>query len=207
MSVGFNDHDTLLALGVTPVAVCDWYGDYPYATWPWAQNELGDAQLAVLSSAELNIEAVAARDPDLIVGIFSGMTKREYELLSQIAPTVATPRDSTTSASAEAASCSGRAESTPVAGVTEGVVDAVDGGALVIVPGLLIDSHDAAEATSPRDGADPHPPLTGQPPQLGPQRLLLVPITDSTMLKPCDARRARIDCASASVGCGRRNCR
>jgi len=63
----------------------------------------------------------------------------------------------------------------PVAGLTEGVVDAVDDGAFVIVPGLLIESHDA-DATSPRDGLDPHPPPTGQPPQLGPQRLLLVPL-------------------------------
>src|SRR5262245_5354376 len=31
ISVGFVDQDTILALGVTPVAVRDWYGDQPYA--------------------------------------------------------------------------------------------------------------------------------------------------------------------------------
>ena len=36
VSVGVTEHDFLLALGVVPVAVTDWYGDQPYATWPWA---------------------------------------------------------------------------------------------------------------------------------------------------------------------------
>ena len=89
VSVGFNDHDTLLALGVTPVGVRDWYGDQPSATWPWAQDELAGAEPVVLPSAELDLEAVAALEPDLIVGIFSGMTQQEYDVLSQIAPTVA----------------------------------------------------------------------------------------------------------------------
>src|SRR5690606_23184754 len=35
VSVGFGEHDGLLALGVVPIAVRDWYGDQPYATWPW----------------------------------------------------------------------------------------------------------------------------------------------------------------------------
>lgn len=95
VSVGFNDQDTLLALGVTPVGVREWYGDYPYATWPWAQDELGDATPEVLPAAEINFEAVAALDPDLIVGVFSGMTADDYELLSQIAPTVAQPAEYT----------------------------------------------------------------------------------------------------------------
>ena len=41
VSIGFSDQDWLLALGVTPIAVRDWYGDQPFATWPWAQDELG----------------------------------------------------------------------------------------------------------------------------------------------------------------------
>ena len=43
VSVGFAEHEGLLALGVEPVGVRDWYGDQPYATWPWAQDELGDS--------------------------------------------------------------------------------------------------------------------------------------------------------------------
>lgn len=93
VSVGFNDHDTLLALGTTPVGVRDWYGDQPDATWPWAQDELGDADPEVLSSEQIDVEAVAALEPDLIAGVFSGMTEREYQLLSQIAPTIAQPAE------------------------------------------------------------------------------------------------------------------
>ena len=48
VTVGVTEQDTVLALGVTPVGVTDWYGDQPYATWPWAQDELGDATPEVL---------------------------------------------------------------------------------------------------------------------------------------------------------------
>lgn len=42
--VGFTEQDILLALGVTPVATTEWYGDQPYAVWPWATPKLGDAK-------------------------------------------------------------------------------------------------------------------------------------------------------------------
>jgi iron complex transport system substrate-binding protein len=91
VSIGFAEHDLLLALGVIPVAVRDWYGDQPYGTWPWAQDELGDAQPELLSAGELNFEQIAELDPDLIVGIASGMTDTDYATLAAIAPTVAQP--------------------------------------------------------------------------------------------------------------------
>lgn len=37
-SIGYSDHDDLLALGHKPVAVRDWYGDMDKATWPWAAD-------------------------------------------------------------------------------------------------------------------------------------------------------------------------
>ena len=43
----------------------------------------------MLSSTELNFEQISALDPDLIVGISSGMTDEEYATLSEIAPTIA----------------------------------------------------------------------------------------------------------------------
>lgn len=89
VSVGFNDHDVLLALGTVPVAVREWFGEQPQATWRWARDELGDAQPEVLSSGELDFEQIASLDPDLIVGVYSGITKDEYKALSRIAPTVA----------------------------------------------------------------------------------------------------------------------
>ncbi len=89
VSVGFAEHDMVLALGVTPVGVRDWYGEQPFGTWPWAQDELGDAEPEVISSEALNFEQIAAMEPDLILGLSSGMTDSDYEKLAAIAPTVA----------------------------------------------------------------------------------------------------------------------
>jgi iron complex transport system substrate-binding protein len=91
VSIGYGEHDGLLALGVVPVAVREWYGEFPSATWPWAQDALGDARPEVLSGTDLNFEAIAALRPDVIMGISSGMSDDDYEKLSQIAPTVAQP--------------------------------------------------------------------------------------------------------------------
>jgi iron complex transport system substrate-binding protein len=93
VSIGFSDQDWLLALGVTPIAVRDWYGDQPFATWPWAQDELGDAKPTVLASTDLNFEEIAELKPDLIVGVYSGITESDYAILSEIAPTLAQPGD------------------------------------------------------------------------------------------------------------------
>jgi iron complex transport system substrate-binding protein len=88
VSAGFTDQDYVLALGVVPVAVREWFGEKPYATWPWAQDELGGAEPEVLPSTELNFEQIAGLQPDLIVGVSSGMTREEYDTLSEIAPTL-----------------------------------------------------------------------------------------------------------------------
>lgn len=89
VSVGFSDQDPVLAFGVAPVGIREWYGKQPYATWPWAQQALGDATPTVLGAAEIEFEKVAALEPDLIVGLSSGMTASDYATLSKIAPTLA----------------------------------------------------------------------------------------------------------------------
>ena len=95
VTVGVTEHDTVLALGVTPVGVTDWYGDQPFATWPWAQDELGSAEPEVLSSADgLQYERIAALEPDLIIGTNAGLDETMYEQLSAIAPTIAHPAGS-----------------------------------------------------------------------------------------------------------------
>jgi iron complex transport system substrate-binding protein len=97
VTVGFSDQDPVLAMGVRPVAVTDWYGDYPHATWPWAQDELGDAQPTVLNKGaftgtpEYRYEDIAAVAPDLIIGLYTSMDDTQYQTLSRIAPTVAPP--------------------------------------------------------------------------------------------------------------------
>ncbi|WP_232663868.1 iron-siderophore ABC transporter substrate-binding protein [Pseudonocardia sp. TRM90224] len=97
VTVGYSDQDPLLALGVRPVGVTDWYGDHPYATWPWAQDELGDAKPVVMNKGEFTgtpnykFEEIAKLEPDLIVGYYTQMSPSEYEKLTAIAPTVGPP--------------------------------------------------------------------------------------------------------------------
>lgn len=91
LSLGYNEHDAIFALGVEPIAVRYWYGDEDDAIFPWAEEAAGGANPPVLNMphGELNFEAIAALEPDLILGVYSGITEEEYETLSAIAPTVA----------------------------------------------------------------------------------------------------------------------
>ncbi|SFA39319.1 iron complex transport system substrate-binding protein [Rhodococcoides kroppenstedtii] len=90
VSVGLTEQDTLLALGIVPVGVTEWYGDQPYATWPWARDLLGDATPEVLSQVDgIQFEKVSALEPDLIIGTNAGMSADDYARLSAIAPTIA----------------------------------------------------------------------------------------------------------------------
>ncbi len=91
VTVGFTDQDFVLAFGVKPVGVREFFGERPQATWSWAQDELGGAEPTVLASAELDFEGIAELRPDLIVGLTSGMSEGDHEKLSQIAPTLAQP--------------------------------------------------------------------------------------------------------------------
>ncbi|RKQ91633.1 iron complex transport system substrate-binding protein [Solirubrobacter pauli] len=94
--VGLTEQDIVLELGYKPVATTEWYGDQPYAVWPWAQEALGDAKPEVLSNADgFQFEKIAALRPDLIIGANAGMEKKDYEQLSRIAPTIATPKGGT----------------------------------------------------------------------------------------------------------------
>ena len=94
MVAGLREQDALLTMGVVPVATSDWFGDHPGSIFPWAEDELGDAKVPVVLTQNdgLQIEKIAAQRPDLIVAVYSGMTKKEYETLSGFAPVVAEPK-------------------------------------------------------------------------------------------------------------------
>lgn len=87
ITLDYSGIDDLLAFGVKPVAVRYWYGDYDYGAWPWAQKALGEAKPDLLKG-EINIEQIAALKPDVILAIAAGITKEQYLMLSQIAPTI-----------------------------------------------------------------------------------------------------------------------
>ena len=93
VTVGLTDHDALLALGIVPVGTSEWFGGYPGSVWPWAQDKLGDVIPEAVGGESINFEKIASLQPDLILALYAGVTQEEYDILSQIAPTVAQPGD------------------------------------------------------------------------------------------------------------------
>lgn len=95
LSLGFQEHDAIYALGVTPIALRYWFGDKSDVIFPWAEDEAGTAKPEILEMPydNLNFEKIAALRPDLILGVYSGMTDKDYATLAKIAPTVAQTDD------------------------------------------------------------------------------------------------------------------
>lgn len=90
VSAGYTEQDDLLAVGVVPIAVTNWFGDQPFAVWPWAQPKLGSAQPVVLNLDNgIPVEQIGGLKPDLIVAINAGLDADTYQKLSAIAPTLA----------------------------------------------------------------------------------------------------------------------
>jgi iron complex transport system substrate-binding protein len=89
VSAGFTEQDDLLAVGVVPIATTEWFGNEPFAVWPWAQPKLATAQPTVLSLANgVQVDQIAALKPDLIVATNAGVDADTYQKLSAIAPTI-----------------------------------------------------------------------------------------------------------------------
>ncbi|MGH3932284.1 MAG: ABC transporter substrate-binding protein [Pseudonocardiaceae bacterium] len=95
VTVGVNEQDFMLALGVVPVVITRFRAErYPGEIYPWAQDELGDAappQALTWADAGYQFEEIARLRPDLILGLYSPMTQEDYDTLAKIAPTVAQP--------------------------------------------------------------------------------------------------------------------
>jgi iron complex transport system substrate-binding protein len=89
VSAGFTEQDDLLAVGMVPIAVTNWWGDQPFGVWPWAQPKLGDAKPTVLSLDNgIPVDQIAGLKPDLIVATNAGVDADTYQKLSAIAPTI-----------------------------------------------------------------------------------------------------------------------
>ncbi|MCF6386686.1 ABC transporter substrate-binding protein [Mycobacterium sp. MBM] len=90
ISAGLTGQDCLLAVGVIPIAVTEWFGGEPFAVWPWARPALGAAQPAVLTlGGGIDFEAITALNPDLIIATNAGLDEQTYTRLSDVAPTIA----------------------------------------------------------------------------------------------------------------------
>jgi iron complex transport system substrate-binding protein len=92
-TVGFNEQDFALALGVKPVAVREFIGDFAYKTRPWAPGADRDPTPTYVGGESIDLERLASTRPDLILGIYSFIDQPTYDKLAKIAPTVAQTKD------------------------------------------------------------------------------------------------------------------
>lgn len=95
-TISWVNADVSLALGVVPIGMPRTaFGGNEAGSTDWfdAELEAVGGQMPTLYSETdgINTEAIAALEPDLILGAYSGMTAEEYETLSKIAPTIAMP--------------------------------------------------------------------------------------------------------------------
>lgn len=88
VTVGYNEEDFVLALGVTPVGARTPLGSYDATRRPWAIDRLPAGGIPSVGQSELNFETIASLQPDLIVGAYAYLTQADYEKLSAIAPTI-----------------------------------------------------------------------------------------------------------------------
>lgn len=96
-TVAWANHEVPLALGVVPVGFtrADWGDDDNDGVLPWVEDRLEElnAQTPVLfdETDGIDFDRVADTQPDVILAAYSGLTREDYDTLSQIAPVVAYP--------------------------------------------------------------------------------------------------------------------
>lgn len=110
-TVAWTNHEVPLALGIVPVGMskATWGDDNGNGVLPWVEDKLADlgvdTRLIGDKKAEragkvpvlfdetdgIDFEAVADTRPDVILAAYSGLSKKDYQTLSKIAPVVAYP--------------------------------------------------------------------------------------------------------------------
>lgn len=93
VTIGWGNYDTALALGITPVGVEKAnFGKLEKNGLPvWSNNKAKTSIKTFSGSNGVNFEAISSMKPDVILASYSGITKKDYERLAKIAPTVAYP--------------------------------------------------------------------------------------------------------------------
>jgi iron complex transport system substrate-binding protein len=142
---GWGSTEAALALGVVPVAIAQQtYGANQDGVLPWVAEELDElgAETPTILTDDGEAppyEELIEAAPDVILAPYSGITEEQYELLSEIAPTVAYP---------EAAWTTPWRETVTIVGTALGLEDEAEG---------VLDDLDAELAAT----ADEHPELAG----------------------------------------------
>ena len=86
VTVGWNDQDFVLALGVRPVAARSFFDNYD--SFPWVQKATDGTPIPTWGADTIDFEAIAKEKPDVIFAIYETIDEPTYRRLSQIAPTI-----------------------------------------------------------------------------------------------------------------------
>ena len=90
LALGQTDCDPLIALGITPTAIGSFLDSWYNPVFPW--NESGFAEKPEeVRFYDLEFEKIAALQPDLITMVSGGISEKDYDTLSKIAPVVGPP--------------------------------------------------------------------------------------------------------------------
>lgn len=94
VSLAWSNQDAVLALGIVPVgtSAANFGAVSENGLLPWTEEayaSLGENAPVVYDDTDgFDYEAIVDSNPDIIVAPYSGMTQEEYDMLSQIAPTI-----------------------------------------------------------------------------------------------------------------------
>lgn len=98
VTLGQGSADTVFALGTTPVGVeIDTWGGDSDGYQPWFRTAVekagDDLPELITSTPEIDVESIVELDPDVILAPQSGLSQKQFDTLSALAPTVAYPGD------------------------------------------------------------------------------------------------------------------
>ncbi|AQU84197.1 MULTISPECIES: iron-siderophore ABC transporter substrate-binding protein [unclassified Halomonas] len=97
VTLGVGADDIAISLGIVPIGIsrADWGGDED-GYWPWVREALEAQDIplptTITQFPELDIEALLALEPDVILAPSSGIPEAIYDLLSPLVPVVAYPK-------------------------------------------------------------------------------------------------------------------
>lgn len=96
ITLGQGSTETAIALGTIPVGMEEYaWGSDETGYMPWIHEAVteagGELPEQITGGTELDVEAILELKPDLILAPWSGLTQDQYDLISEIAPTVAYP--------------------------------------------------------------------------------------------------------------------
>ncbi|UFU08225.1 iron-siderophore ABC transporter substrate-binding protein [Ruania halotolerans] len=101
VTLGWGSTEAAIALGVVPVGIeAKSYAADDDGMLPWVAEALAGTESAPAMIPEIieepAYEEIDALEPDLILAPYSGITEEQYELLTEIAPTVVYPEEAWT---------------------------------------------------------------------------------------------------------------